>query len=75
MASDQIIKRAAMQALVESGQASWDDFQEARIGYPELTSAVTAVFHVRVVSKDGASYEVPVTTRVSYSHPVAIPQD
>ena len=65
------IKKVAIQAVVKQGEGR-ANIKEAYCGFPEFTSAVTATFHVRVLTKDGGSYEVPVTTRVTYSHPVAI---
>ena len=66
------IETVAIRAIMKQEGVEREQIDHADCGYPELTSAVTATFHVRVFLKGGASsYEVPVATRVDYTHPVA----
>ena len=67
-----IIMAVAKRAVVDQGEKA-EDITEVRVGFPKLTSAVTATFYVVVtIGEDSAFYEIPVATRVTYSHPVAV---
>jgi hypothetical protein len=66
-----LVEMVAIQEIVKQGRQR-EEVDHAHCGYPKLTSAVTATFYVRVYMKDNSSYEVPVVTRVDYTHPVAV---
>lgn len=70
------IELIAVQSLVkETEGVKWDDVKSAKKQYPRLTSAITATFDVIVKTKDEAVYNVPVVTRVEYTHPKPLLED
>ena len=66
-----IIEAEAIRAVVAQGE-KLESITDVHRGFPKLTSAVTATFYVLVTIDGNVSYEIPVATRVSYSHPVAV---
>ena len=68
------IEAVAKREIADQEGIDASEISRVECGYPELTSAVTAIFWVRVwVRGNDAAYEVPITTRVDYTHPVAVP--
>ena len=65
------IMAVAKRTIIDQGEKE-EDITEVHVGFPKLTSAVTATFYVKVYIGENTHYEVPVATRVSYSHPVAV---
>ena len=67
------IEMTAVQALLDQERTlTRDDIVAARRSFPELTSGVTARIYVTVEVGDGSKYEIPVTVRLEFTHPVAL---
>lgn len=71
MATWGVIESVAKRAVIDQGEKR-EDITDVCIGFPKLTSAVTATFYVTVMLVENVYYEIPVAVRVSYSHPVAV---
>jgi len=66
------VELSAITALVSKGYCKRGDIEKVKSGYPRLTSRVTATIEVTVILKNGISYNIPVTTRIEYTYPVAL---